>query len=859
MNWIELQELNYRQVHVYDMEWETGIPLTHFQVAIAKFGGPIARVLKPKTLVKSESAALECARHLTIHSSSGTRYAKIPWDPEKPLLGLGWTSEEILVVVYKNGGLELFNIWGERAGFPPENIFSPKSLEILKFQVLETTLVLYASDSCFYSIKGLPNSSSYTPEVLYRMSNVHPESPRHPSSFLAFSDPASLSFDLQLVIGQADGGIQLVTEGQNVTAFNKVPFSTEENGRVIDIAISGNATMFAFLQESGVVLVVPSDLSKLLGKQLLQRKDVKQVTWCGSDAVCLVYSSYLAILGPDNSNASVDYSTTTPGVFCMGEVDGLRIITTEKHEFLEKVDKSVESIFAIGVFTPASLLKTAYEMYLGQNSSSGDSIRSLQQDDHLLEAVDTCMTAACCEFSCENQEVLLKTAAFGKTFLPIKSFDSDRFVETVRNLRVLNNIRKAEVARPLTYKQLSELRSSGELLIKRLLDSHHHYLALQISKLWKLREEQIYVHWAIAKLPDQRYDDTEMCNIICSKLATCRSINYTEITKKALDCGRRELAIKLLENEPVVARKVPLLLYMGELSLALDKAVASLNPNLINLVIMKVHESERRARVDPAYSPGSCTEIDQVLRKPVAREMLLTYAKQMDENLLLNSHQALKRHQETGNVFLERVLRTSDLSQKLKNLEKAKEAYGLCERDPFFFACVKDQQALIEKQKKVGKETSVLSITGSNVSICDTIYQLLMERHVQPAETLAKAFQVPDKKLAYIRLRVCAGRDDWSDVETLLSGKKTPAITFKPYADLAIKKGNYDMAERCVLRVLEPDYQVSVLLYMGKFMSAAQVAVRAKSQDLIAEVSKQCTDPEVRGFIESSLAGAKAR
>ena len=210
-------------------------------------------------------------------------------------------------------------------------------------------------------------------------------------------------------------------------------------------------------------------------------------------------------------------------------------------------------------------------------------------------------------------------------------------------------------------------------------------------------------------------------------------------------------------------------------------------------------------------------------------------------------------------MFLERVLRTSDLSQKLKNLEKAKEAYGLCERDPFFFACVKDQQALIEKQKKVGKETSVLSITGSNVSICDTIYQLLMERHVQPAETLAKAFQVPDKKLAYIRLRVCAGRDDWSDVETLLSGKKTPAITFKPYADLAIKKGNYDMAERCVLRVLEPDYQVSVLLYMGKFMSAAQVAVRAKSQDLIAEVSKQCTDPEVRGFIESSLAGAKAR
>ena len=859
MNWIELEDLNYRQLPIYDMTWETGIPLSHFQVAIAKFGGPIARVLKPKTLVKSESSSLACARHLTIQSASGILYAKIPWDPDKPLLGLGWTSDEILVVVYKTGGLELFNIWGERVAFPPENIFAPRTIDVLKFQVLETTLILYASDSCFYTIKGLPNCSSFAPEVLYRMSTFHIESPRHPSSFLAFSDPSSFAFDMQLVIGQADGGIQLVTEGQKVHAFDKVPFSTEENGKVIDIAISGNSTMFAFLQESGVVLVVPSDLSKLLGKQQLQRKDVKQVTWCGSDAVCLVYSSYLAILGPANSNASVDYSTSTPGVVCLGEVDGLRIITTEKHEFLEKVDKSVESIFAIGVFTPASLLKTAYEMYLSQNSSSGDSIRSLQQDDQLLEAVEACLTAACCEFSPENQEILLKTANFGKTFLPPKSFDSNRFVETVRNLRVLNNIRKPEVARPLTYKQLSVLRQSGELLVKRLLDSHHHYLALQIAKLWKLKEEQIYVHWAIAKLPDQKYDDTEMCNIICSKLAACRSINYTEITKKALDCGRKELAIKLLENEPVVARKVPLLLYMGELNLALDKAVASLNPNLINLVIMKVHESERIARADPSYSPGSCTDIDMVLRKPVARDVLLMYAKQMDEDLLRNANAALRRHQEAGNVFLERALSTTDMSVKLSNLKKAEEKYGLCERDPFFFTCVKDQQTLIEQQKYVAKKTSVLSITGSNVSTCDTIYQLLMERHVQQAEALAKTFQVSDKKLAYIRLRVCAGREDWSEVETLLAGKKIPAITFKPYADLAIKKGNYDVAERCVLKVAEPEYQVTMLTYMGKFMTAAQVAVRAKNPDLIAEVTKQCSDPEVRGFIESSLAGGKGR
>mmetsp|Transcript_4216 Transcript_4216/g.559 ORF Transcript_4216/g.559 Transcript_4216/m.559 type:complete len:88 (-) Transcript_4216:1535-1798(-) len=87
-----------------------------------------------------------------------------------------------------------------------------------------------------------------------------------------------------------------------------------------------------------------------------------------------------------------------------------------------------------------------------------------------------------------------------------------------------------------------------------------------------------------------------MCDIICSKLQDCKQVNYTDIARKALDCGRRDLAISLLENERNVSRKVPLLLYMNAYQLALDRAIDSLDPDLIYLVIMRIHEEDRLAK-----------------------------------------------------------------------------------------------------------------------------------------------------------------------------------------------------------------------------------------------------------------------
>lgn len=63
--------------------------------------------------------------------------------------------------------------------------------------------------------------------------------------------------------------------------------------------------------------------------------------WCGIDAVCVVYKDFIGILGPDNSAVSMEYNHIKDGVYCISEIDGLRVVTTEHVEFWEKVDESL--------------------------------------------------------------------------------------------------------------------------------------------------------------------------------------------------------------------------------------------------------------------------------------------------------------------------------------------------------------------------------------------------------------------------------------------------------------------------------------------------------------------------------------
>ena len=77
-------------------------------------------------------------------------------------------------------------------------------------------------------------------------------------------------------------------------------------------------------------------------------------------------------------------------------------------------------------------------------------------------------------------------------------------------------------------------------------------------------------------------DDEQVARTIAHKLGDTPGVSYSEIANRAIECGRVELAIRLLDFEPKAAEQVPLLMKMKRDELALSKAIESGDTDLGN-------------------------------------------------------------------------------------------------------------------------------------------------------------------------------------------------------------------------------------------------------------------------------------
>lgn len=94
--------------------------------------------------------------------------------------------------------------------------------------------------------------------------------------------------------------------------------------------------------------------------------DAKSLEWCGNDAPVLTYPERIVIVGP-NEYESVDVRASIVGVKSVNEVDGLRVVTTEKTYFLERVQPKMLSTFKVASITAsAKLLKAQQSVDMNQ-------------------------------------------------------------------------------------------------------------------------------------------------------------------------------------------------------------------------------------------------------------------------------------------------------------------------------------------------------------------------------------------------------------------------------------------------------------------------------------------------------------
>ena len=79
-------------------------------------------------------------------------------------------------------------------------------------------------------------------------------------------------------------------------------------------------------------------------------------------------------------------------IHAISELDGVRLITSDVCDFIQKVPISTVSIFRPGSTSPAAILFDAWENFNKKSPKTDDNIRSIRPE--LAKAVDECIEAA---------------------------------------------------------------------------------------------------------------------------------------------------------------------------------------------------------------------------------------------------------------------------------------------------------------------------------------------------------------------------------------------------------------------------------------------------------------------------------
>ncbi|XP_063605490.1 LOW QUALITY PROTEIN: vacuolar protein sorting-associated protein 16 homolog [Penaeus indicus] len=353
-------------------------------------------------------------------------------------------------------------------------------------------------------------------------------------------------------------------------------------GCIVEMAVSNNSRHVALLSDTGKLWIGSSDIRiKYCEYDVKSQVKPKQIAWCGTGAVVLLWDMTLEVVNV-NGDATSYYLDSASHL--VQEPDGVRVLGSTAHDLLQKVPLVVTETLGIGSMAPGALLLEAAKGFQERSTTANDCLAMIK--DTLEEAVNHCLQAAQHEYRPQTQKMLLRAALFGKSFLP--EINPDPCKKAIFTLRVLNAVRDYRVGLPLTWNQLEHL--TLPVLLDRLVFRRFFPLALQIASFLKMPESdgasRILAHWACYKVlqPSQKSDE-QIAKEINSKLGYTPGISYTDIANRADQAGRKQLAIKLIEYECRAKEQVLVLMRLGEDQTALRRALQSGDTDLIYTVL----------------------------------------------------------------------------------------------------------------------------------------------------------------------------------------------------------------------------------------------------------------------------------
>ncbi|XP_022759131.1 protein VACUOLELESS1-like isoform X2 [Durio zibethinus] len=792
--WQLLYNRYYRKPELYPMRWKH-VDLSRNKVACAPFGGPIAVIRDDSKIVQlySESAL----RKLRIFASSGVLISDTVWKhPGGRLIGMSWTEDQTLICIVQDGTVYRYNVHAELI---EPNVSLGK--ECFEQNVVEC--VFWGNGVVCLTEGGLlfciPDFKVMRPCQL-----AETGAEDLPNCMVVVEPKYTVSGNVEVLAGIGDGILTVDEDGVHRVEGEAV------QGPVQKMVVSWDGKYLAIFTHDGRILVTDINFEGVLLEYNCESAlPPEQLAWCGLDSVLLYWDDTpLLMVGPRGD--PLHYFYDEPLVL-IPECDGVRILSNTSMDFLQRVPDSTVSIFKIGSTSPAALLYDALDHFDRRSAKADENLRLIRSS--LPEAVEACIDAAGHEFDVSRQRTLLRAASYGQAFC--SNFQRDRIQEMCKTLRVLNALLTPSV------------------LIARLINAHHHLLALRISEYVGMNQEVVIMHWACSKITASlAIPDASLLEILLDKLKLCRGISYAAVAAHADKNGRRKLAAMLVEHEPRSSKQVPLLLSIGEEDAALIKATESGDTDLVYLVLFHIWKKR-----PPLEFFG------MIQARPLPRDLFISYARCYKHEFLKDFFLSTGQLQEVAFLLWKESweLGKNPMASKgsplhgprIKLIEKAQHLFSETKEHTFEFKAAEEHAKLLRIQHELEVITKQAIFVDSSIS--DTIRTCIVLGNHRAAMKVKTEFKVSEKRWYWLKVFALATIRDWDALEKF-SKEKRPPIGYRPFVEACIDADEKGEALKYIPKLADPRERAEAYARIGMAKEAADAASQAKDGELLGRL-----------------------
>lgn len=901
--WTALENRLYRRdVNYSSLPWSLrSEELSHAITSVAPCGGPIA-------LVPDAGWGLSFA--LAIYSLSGRLIERFDRLREKTVppfraVALGWSRDDVLTVVYNDGAVVRVPAGTRLDRSRLVKVFDQNKDDRIYDAVVvdDGEVVLRGATGAVYRL---------SPEDKVRQEAIIVRPPEGvvrevPNGGIAAVQPRH----------SVHGAVEtlFVTESGKIALINSTGTFTMRGERdVSQICVSPNGQYVAAIESTtGNLFVSTVDLNteithinlvvelsmlgveNVLSDVIFDARMQDSISWVGSDAIAALYKEHLVLIGPHGGVAvlTLGYASPQGGFVLHSEIDGLRLISASKVEFVQMVAEPVHAVRCRKQAAGYKLLKSSGEISCSTETPSDEALkryrllRELRDSGSLLEASRSCTAAAYLEVDVEQQKRLLHAAAYGQKHATVFSESADakasptcvpassggsgdknkrsedrsrrdiNMVPTaIAILRVLYAAGTPEAGVPLSKPQLDTLGLSA--LVARLARYGQHTLAIRLAFFGGISPYDVLSEWATdaVRVNIEESDDV-ITSVISERFEAVsrsytgidmhgsrrgRALPYVRAAEAAYALGRQKCAELLLRRESRPAPKVAMYLKMNREAPAMISAVASGDPELaLDALrsILKTKSMRETAKLLRTLPPAVSNR---------ATDLFASHLKQIgDFNLLRMVYMEVGRRREAALVEIFLADQIADHRERMAALEKTALTIsrGYSRRACHFEVQAVQHAAVvassaIDLEKRSRLSPGELRSCNDGDLLDKAVSDITdVNRRRDTLAKLRKELRIPDRRFFWIVLDSMARVGDFESIEALSKSAghgRAPPIGLSPFVDVCIKYRMDDEAVKYALRITDLRDRARALARCGRGREAADIASRLRNQQLLEEV-----------------------